>query len=100
MGYRGKLHGGGFTPFSKSYLSKRQQLSNMRKLLIGLILVMMVASVSATECPEDQVPVDKVDEGGQECIPEPPSPFNALESFWEDTALQNVYNIMSDYTWI
>ena len=93
------MSGGWFHPISKTYLNKRQQLSNMRKLLIGLVLVMMTTSISAIECPENEVAVDKVDEGGQECIQEPPSPFNALEAFWEDTALQNIYNIMSDYTW-
>lgn len=53
-----------------------------RLLLIGIISLTMVGTVSAIDCGEDEVAVDKVD-GGQECIPEPPSPMDALEEHFQ-----------------
>lgn len=50
----------------------------------------MIASVSAVDCSESEVAVDKLESGNQECIPQPPSPMNDLEQFWVEEAIDSI----------
>lgn len=69
----------------------------MKKLLSILLVISMIGSVSAIDCQEDEVDVDKVDSGEQECIPQPPSPMNDLQDFWVEEALDSIAEEMSNY---